>query len=153
MESVQKKLLKADWAESSGGEWALKKLHTLVHMARVPPSEGQWNAFYARLCYLIALYRESKSKVGGFVRRLDEKMEFLFTFLVEEGVEPANNLAERTIRFGVLWRKRSQGSRGDTSGFCRCAIPVSSNVSPPSVSLWSISCSRSTAWISIPEQN
>jgi len=55
---------------------------------------------------------------------------------VEEGIELTNNLAERTLRFGVMWRKRSQGGRGDTSGFCPCAIPVSSNASPPSVSLW-----------------
>ena len=81
----------------------MKELRTLVHMARVPPSAGQWSAFYARLCRLIAL-------------------------LI--------NLAERTIRFGVLWRKRSQGTRGDKSEFCPCAIPVSSNASPPSMSLW-----------------
>ena len=95
------------------GEWALKELRTLVHMARVPPSAGQWSAFYARLCRLIALYRESKSEAGKFVRRLEGEMECLFTFLVEEGVEPTNNLAERTLRFGVLWRKRSQGTRSD----------------------------------------
>ncbi len=29
------------------------------------------------------------------------------------GVEPTNNLAERTLRFGVLWRKKSQGTRSD----------------------------------------
>jgi len=40
---------------SKCGEWALKELRTLVHMARVPPTEGQWSAFYARLCCLIAL--------------------------------------------------------------------------------------------------
>jgi transposase len=34
-------------------------------------------------------------------------MDILFVFLVEGGVEPTNNLAERTIRLGVLWRKRS----------------------------------------------
>ncbi|MBW2069074.1 MAG: transposase [Deltaproteobacteria bacterium] len=113
MESAQKRLLKADWAESSGDEWALKELHTLVRMARVPPSEGQWSAFYARLCRFIALYCESKSEAGKFVRRLEEEMECLFAFLVEEGVELTNNLAERTIRFEVLWRKRSQGTRND----------------------------------------
>ena len=114
----------------------MKELRTLVHMARVPPSAGQWSAFYARLCRLIALYRESKSEAGKFVRRLEGEMECLFTFLVEEGVEPTNNLAERTLRFGVLWRKRSQGTRSDTSGFCPCAILVGSNASPPSMFLW-----------------
>ncbi len=114
----------------------MKELRTLVDMARVPPSEGQWNAFYARLCRLIALYYESKSEARKFVRRLDEEMECLFTFLVEEGVEPTNNLAERTLRFGVLWRKKSQGTRSDASEFCLCAILVNSNASPPSMSLW-----------------
>jgi len=91
----------------------LKKLRTPVHMARVPPTKGQWSAFYARLCRLIALYCESKSEAEKFVRRLGEEMECLFTFLVEDDVKPTNNLAERTLRFGVLWRKRSQGSRSD----------------------------------------
>ncbi|MBW2069519.1 MAG: transposase, partial [Deltaproteobacteria bacterium] len=100
---------------SKCGEWALRELRTLVHMARVPPSAGQWSAFYARLCRLIALYCESKSEAGEFVRRLEEEMEPFFAFLVEEGVEPTNNLAERTIRFRVLWRKRSQGTRSDRS--------------------------------------
>ncbi|QCQ23176.1 hypothetical protein FDQ92_13945 [Desulfoglaeba alkanexedens ALDC] len=40
-------------------------------------------------------------------------MDTLFTFLVNKGVEPTNNFAERTIRFGVLWRKRSQGTKSD----------------------------------------
>ena len=32
-------------------------------------------------------------------------------FLDVEGVEATKNMAERAHRFGVLWRKRSQGSR------------------------------------------
>ena len=30
-----------------------------------------------------------------------------------EGVEPTNNRAERALRHGVLWRKRSQGTQSD----------------------------------------
>ena len=82
-------------------------------MAKTPPSKGEWRAFYARLCRLIGLYRNSKSEAEKFVRRLEEEMDSLFTFLTEDGVEPTNNLAERTIRFGVLWRKRSQGTQRD----------------------------------------
>ena len=95
------------------GEWALKELRTLVHIAKAPPSKGEWRAFYARLCRLIGLYRDSKSEAGKFVRRIEGEMDSLFTFLTEDGVEPTNNLAERTIRFGVLWRKRSQGTQSD----------------------------------------
>ena len=46
-------------------------------------------------------------------------------FLTEEGVEPTNNRAERALRFGVLWRKRSQGTASTQgikspgwNGFC-----------------------------------
>ena len=40
-------------------------------------------------------------------------MDSLFTFLLEEDVNPTNNFAERMIRFAVLWRKRSQGTKSD----------------------------------------
>ena len=50
---------------------------------------------------------------GTFVRRLEEEMDTLFVFLENEGVDPTNNFGERIIRFGVLWRKRSQGTKGD----------------------------------------
>jgi len=36
-------------------------------------------------------------------------MEHLGVFLVEEGVEPTTNRAERSLRFAVLWRKLMQG--------------------------------------------
>jgi transposase len=65
------------------------------------------------LCRLIVLYRDSKSEAGTFARRIEEEIDTLFVFLVEEGVESTNNFAERIIRFGVLWRKRSQGTKSD----------------------------------------
>ena len=37
-------------------------------------------------------------------------MEHLWTFLVEQCVDPTNNRAERSLRFAVLWRKRMQGT-------------------------------------------
>jgi transposase len=40
-------------------------------------------------------------------------MAHLWTFLEHEGVSPTNNHAERMIRFGVLWRKCSQGTSSD----------------------------------------
>jgi transposase len=41
----------------------------------------------------------------------------LWTFLRHDGVEPTNNRAERAIRKGVLWRKKSFGCSSD--GGCR----------------------------------
>jgi len=82
-------------------------------MAKAPPTIGEWRAFFARFCHLIALYRDSQSEAGTFVRRLEDEMESLFVFLTEEGVEPTNNFGERILRFAVLWRKRSQGTKSD----------------------------------------
>jgi transposase len=37
-------------------------------------------------------------------------MDSLWVFLAQHGVEPTNNRAERALRFGVQWRKRSLGT-------------------------------------------
>lgn len=37
----------------------------------------------------------------------------LWSFVEHEGIEPTNNAAERVLRRGVLWRKRSFGSQSD----------------------------------------
>lgn len=95
------------------GKWAAAELRRLCKMAKDPPTRGEWSSFYARLCRLIALYRDCDSDAGRFVRHIENEMNSLFTFLFEEGVDPTNNLAERMIRFGVLWRKRSQGTKSD----------------------------------------
>ena len=38
-----------------------------------------------------------------------ERQESLWVLLDIQGVEATNNMTERAHRFGVLWRKRSQG--------------------------------------------
>src|SRR5665811_2418752 len=35
----------------------------------------------------------------------------LWTFVDQEGVEPTNNAAERALRRGVIWRRRSYGTQ------------------------------------------
>jgi len=40
-------------------------------------------------------------------------MDSLWVFLAQHGVEPTNNRAERALRFGVQWRKRSLGTASD----------------------------------------
>jgi transposase len=82
-------------------------------MAHEPPTQAEWSAFFARFCRLIDLYLDAKNDAGKLVRLLDKEMECLFVFLQEAGVQPTNNFAERTIRFGVLWRKRSFGSNSE----------------------------------------
>jgi transposase len=92
------------------GTWALAELQRLCHMATAPPTGGEWRAWYARLCRLIDQYHDRQDDAGRFARRLLREMDSLWVFLVQHGVEPTNNRAERALRFGVLWRKRSLGT-------------------------------------------
>jgi transposase len=50
-------------------------------------------------------------KTAATCRDLLKREAALWTFVHVEGVEPTNNLAERLIRPGVLWRKRSFGTQ------------------------------------------
>jgi transposase len=75
-----------------------------------PPTGGEWRAWYARLCKLINQYHDRQDDAGKFARRLLREMDSLWVFLSHHGVEPTNNRAERALRFGVQWRKRSLGT-------------------------------------------
>jgi transposase len=55
--------------------------------------------------------RDAKS--ATFCANLLDLEPALWTFARCEGVEPTNNHGERMLRTGVLWRKRSFGSRSD----------------------------------------
>jgi transposase len=95
------------------GAWALSELQALCHMAKAPPTVGQWGAWYARFCRLINRYHERKDDTGRLARRLQREMASLWVFLREHGVEPTNNRAERALRFAVMWRKCSSGTESD----------------------------------------
>jgi len=95
------------------GTWALAELQRLCHMATTPPTGGAWRAWYARLCKFIDQYHDRHDDAGRFARRLLREMDSLWVFLTHHGVEPTNNRAERALRCGVLWRKRSLGTASD----------------------------------------
>ena len=95
------------------GTWALAELQRLCHMATAPPTGGEWRTWYARLCKLIDQYHARADEAGRFARRLLREMDSLWVFLAQHGVEPTNNRAERALRFGVLWRKRSLGTASE----------------------------------------
>jgi transposase len=95
------------------GTWALAELQRLCHMATAPPTGGEWQAWYARLCKFIDQYHDRQDDAGRLARRLLREMDSLWVFLVHCGVDPTNNRAERALRCGVLWRKRSLGTASD----------------------------------------
>jgi transposase len=92
------------------GHRALAELQRLAHWATAPPTAGEVQTWYARMVHLIGQYRHQHDDAGTFARTLDREMGSLWTFVVEEGVEPTNNRAERALRFAVLWRKIMQGT-------------------------------------------
>ena len=93
------------------GKRGLKLLRRLCSMAHAPPDEKHWNEFYVELLDLIFDNVQRTDAAGTFARRLLRELDSLWVFLEVAGVEPTNNRTERILRFGVLWRKRSQGTR------------------------------------------
>src|SRR5262252_6226911 len=89
------------------GAWALAELQRLCHMATAPPTGGEWRAWYARLCRLIEQYHDRPDEAGRFARRLLREMDSLWVFLAHHDVKPTNNRTEKTLRFSILWQKRS----------------------------------------------
>ena len=56
----------------------------------------------------------SHHKTAATCRDILKREAALWTFVRVEGLEPTNNLAERQVRPGVLWRKRSFGTQSQT---------------------------------------
>jgi len=92
------------------GRRVLAELQRLVHWAHAPPTAGAVQTWYARLVHLLHQYRSRQDEAGKFARTLEREMGALWTFVVEKGVDPTNNRAERALRFAVLWRKLMQGT-------------------------------------------
>ena len=82
-----------------------------LRAARFPPHSKLWGT--QRDFSWIDRYHDRTDDAGRFARRLLREMDSLWVFLVQHGVEPTNNRAERALRFGVQWRKRSLGTASD----------------------------------------
>ena len=62
---------------------------------------------------LAAGRRGGVPKTAGTCQDILQRREALWTFVQVDGVEPTNNIAERSIRPGVLWRKGSFGTQSE----------------------------------------
>ncbi len=91
-------------------------LRQLVSFAHQRPSPRLWNEFYAHLLLTLRLYEPDKDDAGKLSRQVLRELDSLWVFLDHPGVEPTNNRAERALRFGVLWRKRSLGTQSEKGG-------------------------------------
>ncbi|BBO71408.1 hypothetical protein DSCA_53380 [Desulfosarcina alkanivorans] len=95
------------------GEIVAAWLRQLVSFAKEPPDSKQWSDFYTFFLFTVSLWEEDKTDAGRLARQIVREMDSLWTFLDHHGVEPTNNRAERALRFGVLWRKRSLGTQSE----------------------------------------
>ena len=93
----------------------------ILHMRkRVRDGTLLWQTFQHRMKPLIeqveALLEEgadSGETLAGQCRRIFNLRQYLWTFVYDARVEPTNNMAERTIRQAVLWRKGSFGTQSE----------------------------------------
>lgn len=88
-------------------------LRQLVSFSKEPPSRKEWSDFYAFFLFTVSLWTEDRTDAGKLARQIGREMDNLWTFLDHQGIEPTNNRAERALRYGVLWRKRSLGTQSD----------------------------------------
>lgn len=95
------------------GRHLLGELSLLCHWAKTKPAVGEWRIFYARFIHLVFSNQDREDDAGKFARLLIAEIDSMWVFLEESGVEPTNNRAERALRFGVLWRKRSLGTQSE----------------------------------------
>jgi transposase len=95
------------------GEIVAAWLRQLVHFAKKPPDPKQWSDFYTFFLFTLSVWENDKTDAGRLARQLVREIDNLWLFLDHEGVEPTNNRAERALRFGVLWRKRSLGTQSE----------------------------------------
>ena len=98
-------------AHRNFGRKIVKELQLLCHWANDPPDEAQWDQFYNNFIDLIFKHQHEKNDVGRLSRSLIKQIDSLWIFLEVADVDPTNNHAERMLRYGVLWRKRSKGTQ------------------------------------------
>src|SRR5450631_3947761 len=93
-----------DYFDSGTGSAAARSIRGQLLLRSIPI---QKRIFALAERHLDSPHRE----VRNLATALFEHNGRLFTFLEHEGVEPANNSAERTLRTAVQWRKICFGNR------------------------------------------
>ena len=95
---------------------ALRQLFRLIHQReQMPAAQFQWRLEVARDEVLAAGTTNvpTSRHAQTMAKRLRTYGTSYFTFVTTPGVEPTNNLAEQAIRFVVIDRHLTQGTRGE----------------------------------------
>jgi len=106
-----------------GRELFLLAKHILYLRKRTRDGTLTWQRFQqqmkplmARTEKLLARGADCGQSLSGQCRRIFNQRQHLWTFVRDANVEPTNNLAERIVRQGVLWRKSSFGTQSERGG-------------------------------------
>jgi transposase len=105
-----------DRAYGEGLREALRELFTVIHRREglsAAAFRSQLEAARAEVLRRGTRQVPETRHSGNLALRLETHRESYFRFLTEPGVEPTNNLAEQAIRFVVLDRLVTQGTRSE----------------------------------------
>jgi transposase len=87
---------------------------------RVRDGTLPWRTFQNRITPLMNRVEQrleegacGEGKLSRKCRRIIKHREHLWTFVQDRSVEPTNNIAERSVRQAVLWRKSSFGTQSE----------------------------------------
>jgi transposase len=117
------------------GEWAEREFQRRLEAAR---AEVLWRGTHA-----VPATRAS----GNLAARLESHGESYFRFVTTPGLEPTNNLAEQAIRFVVIDRLITQGTRGERGDrWCERIWTVMATCSQQGRSVFAYLEAAVTAW-------
>jgi transposase len=139
-----------DRAYGEGLREALRGLFAVIHR------RGEWTGSEFRRRLEVArdeVLRRGTSNVPAtrtatnLAKRLEAHGESYFRFITEPGVEPTNNLAEQAIRFVVIDRRITQGTRGERGDrWCERIWTVMATCSQQGRSVFEYLEAAVTAW-------
>jgi transposase len=139
-----------DRAYGEGLREALRDLFGVIHRR----DEWTETGFQRRLCAARdEVLRRGTSNVpatraaSNLAKRLEAHGASYFRFITEPGVEPTNNLAEQAIRFVVIDRRITQGTRGERGDrWCERIWTVMATCSQQGRSVFEYLEAAVTAW-------
>src|SRR6516225_9621157 len=144
-----------DRAYGEGLREALRGLFAVIHR------RGEWTEreFQRRLgAARDEVLRRGTSNVpttraaGNLAKRLEAHGASYFRFITEPGVEPTNNLAEQAIRFVVIDRRITQGTRGERGDrWCERIWTVMATCNQQGRSVFEYLEAAVTAWFAAEE--
>ena len=119
---------------------ALRELFGVIHRREQMPA-GQFQQRLQQARDEVLRVGTSEVPAGAqaqaMAKRLDSYGKEYFTFVTTPGVEPTNNLAEQAIRFVVIDRHVTQGTRGQTGQrFCERIWTVLASCAQQGRSVW-----------------